>query len=71
MTPVTRPQVTITAPALGALRLLRFLRLRAEHPQSISRRNRSSRKVAEPNELSMSPLLPEETGFDPKRKLVP
>ncbi len=45
MTAAAGPQVMSTASGQGALRLLRFLRLRAEHLQSINRRNRSSRKV--------------------------
>ena len=54
--------ISVSGP--GALLLLRFLRLRAEHPQSISRRNRSSSKVVELNELSWNAPQPGEHGFD-------
>ena len=58
----------VTAAGPGALRLLRFLRLFVSGCSALSRRNRSSRKVVELNELSRNPLPAAETGFDTVRK---
>jgi hypothetical protein len=57
----------INAPWLRALLLLRFLRLIDCRCPALSRRNRSSSKVLELNELSSNPLPPVETGLDPLR----